>query len=123
MSGPRQMRRHGRKMQRYGLQPMVVINGGAPLPDLAIVLIARWIWRYRSELAPLGLATVTALAAWALHSTHPHSWPFILGGALAAAAGAVSYGHRVGLSTLAERWYAGVVILGNGAWLATATAV
>jgi hypothetical protein len=38
------------------MQPMMVINLGDPLPDLAAVIIARWAWRYGSELAPLGVA-------------------------------------------------------------------
>ena len=35
MTRPRRMRRHARKMRRYGLQPMVVINPRDPLPELA----------------------------------------------------------------------------------------
>jgi hypothetical protein len=56
MTGYRQMRRHARQARRAGMQPMMVINLGDPLPDLAAVIIARWAWRYRSELAPLGVA-------------------------------------------------------------------
>ena len=48
----RQMRRHARQARRADMQPMMVINSGDPFPDLAIVVIARWAWRYRSELAP-----------------------------------------------------------------------
>ena len=66
-------------MRRYGLQPMVVINSGDPLPDLVIVILGRWLWRYRSELGPLDLATATALAAWMLHATHRHWWPELAG--------------------------------------------
>ena len=47
---------HARKMRRYGMQPMVVMNAGDPLPDLVIVILARLLWRYRSELAPLTTA-------------------------------------------------------------------
>ena len=55
------MRRHARRMRRYGLQPMVVINSADPLPDLVIVALGRLLWRYRSELAPLMLAAGVAL--------------------------------------------------------------
>jgi hypothetical protein len=123
MSGPRQMRRHARKMRRYGLQPMVVINSGDPLPDLVIVLLARWLWRYRSELAPVYLAAVTIIAAWLLHATHPAWWAAILTATVAAAAVLMIFGRRLGLSTLAERWYAAAVTLAGGGWLAAATAV
>ncbi len=45
-------------------------------------------WRYRSELAPLAFAAMTALAAWLLHATHPHWWPALTAATVAAAAGA-----------------------------------
>ena len=77
MTNPRRMRRHARRMRRYGLQPMVVMNSGDPLPDLVVVMVARWLWRYRSELAPVTLAAITMVAAWILHSTHPHWWPVL----------------------------------------------
>src|ERR1035441_7557751 len=99
MTRPRQMRRHARRMRRYGMQPMVVINSGDPLPDLVIVTLARWAWRYRSELVPLPLATVTALAAWVLHATPPHWWPALTAATVAATAGAGTAGARPGLAT------------------------
>jgi FtsK/SpoIIIE family len=123
MNRPRQMRRHARKMRRYGLEPMVVINSGDPLPDLVIMLVARWLWRYRSELAPLYLATVTALTAWTLHAGHPHWWAGILATTVAGTPVLVIFGRRLGLSTLTERWYAAIVTIGDGGWLAAATAV
>src|ERR1039457_2380923 len=105
MTRPRQMRRHARRMRRYGMQPMVVINSGDPLPDLVIVTLARWAWRYRSELAPLTLATVTALAAWVLHATHPHCWPALTAATGAAPAGAGAAGAGLGPVPRAERGY------------------
>ncbi|MGI8446705.1 MAG: FtsK/SpoIIIE domain-containing protein [Streptosporangiaceae bacterium] len=110
-------------MRRYGLQPMVVINSGDPLPDLVIVTLARWLWRYRSELAPLTLATVTALAAWTLHATHPQWWPALAATTAAATLGGGLAGARFGLVTRAERAYAMAVIAATGGWLAAATAV
>ena len=70
-------------MRRHGMQPMVVINSGDPLPDLVIVTITRWLWRYRSELAPLNFAAAVLLTAWALHASYriggrrwpPRPWP------------------------------------------------
>ena len=41
MTRPRQMRRHARRMRRYGLQPMIVINSSDRLPELVIVALAR----------------------------------------------------------------------------------
>lgn len=37
-----QMRRHARRMRRYGLQPMIFLSPGDRLPDVAAMLIARW---------------------------------------------------------------------------------
>ncbi|HUY45384.1 MAG TPA: cell division protein FtsK [Streptosporangiaceae bacterium] len=122
MTNPRRMRRHARRMRRYGMQPMVVINSGDPLPDLVIVTLARWLWRYRSELAPLILATMTALAAWILHAAHPHWWLALAAVTVAAMAGAGMTGRRFGLVTVAERGYAMAVIAATGGWLAAATA-
>ena len=99
MTSPRRMRRHARRMRRYGLQPMVVINPGDPLPDLVIVILARWLWRYRSELAPLTVAAVTAVAAWILHATHPRWWPAVATVAVAVTAAAGIAGRRIGLVT------------------------
>ena len=43
MTGYRQMRRQARQARRVGMQPMMVINSGDPLPELAAVVIARWV--------------------------------------------------------------------------------
>ena len=51
----RRMRRQARLARRSGLQPMMVINSGEPFPETVGVVLARWAWRYRSELAPLGV--------------------------------------------------------------------
>jgi S-DNA-T family DNA segregation ATPase FtsK/SpoIIIE len=117
------MRSHARRMRRYGLQPMVVINSGDPLPDLVIVIVARWLWRYRSELAPFTVAALTALAAWTLHATHPRWWPALAVATAAAMLGAGSAGLRLGLATSAERGYAVAVIAVTGGWLSAATAI
>jgi len=61
-----QMRRQARRMRRYGFQPMMFVNGADGLPEIAAVVLARWAWRYRSELAPLTVAVALTLTAWAL---------------------------------------------------------
>src|SRR5580658_1950790 len=63
------MRRHARRLRRYGLEPIAIINPGDPLPEIAAVVIGRWLWRYRSELAPLLAALATFAAGWLLHRT------------------------------------------------------
>lgn len=114
------LRRHARKLRRDGLQPMTIINPGDPLPEVAAVVIGRWIWRYRSELAPIATASALWLAAWTTHRWYPSWWPLI--GCLAAAGSAVPllFGAHLGLVTRLERWYAAIVWAVSGAWLAIA---
>ena len=120
MSSYRQMRRHARQARRAGMQPLIVVNPGDPLPELAITVIARLGWRYRSELAPLSVAAALAGAGWWAHAALPAAAVPVLAAALAAAAVMVALGARFGLAPLAERAYAGTVILAGGAWLALA---
>jgi S-DNA-T family DNA segregation ATPase FtsK/SpoIIIE len=109
-------------MRRYGLQPIATIDPSEPMPDIAIVVIGRWVWRYRSELAPFGLALATAAAAWWLHGHDAHWWPVIASLAAASAPVLAVAGGRIGLANLAERIYASTVAASASAWLAAATA-
>lgn len=118
-----QMRRHARRMRRYGLQPMIVMSPGDRLPDLVVVVLARWAWRYRSELAPLTMAVADFATAWILDATRPHWWPYIVAATTAATAVAAVLGRRLGLLTLGERLYAAAVTATAGGWLAAATAI
>jgi FtsK/SpoIIIE family len=118
-----QMRRHARRMRRYGLQPMIVMSPGDRLPDLVVVVLARWAWRYRSELAPFTVAVADATAAWALHATRPHWWAYIAAATTAATAAAAMLGRKFGLLTIGERIYAAGVAGTAGGWLAAATAI
>jgi hypothetical protein len=123
VSGYRQVRRHARQARRAGIQPLIVVNSGDPLPELAIVVIARLVRRYRSELAPVAVAAALAGAgAWA-HVAFPVAAVPVLAAALAAAAAVVALGAKIGLRPVAERAYAGAVILTGGAWLALAAAL
>lgn len=53
-----QLRRQARRLRRDGFQPMMVFNQGDQLPETAVVAIARAVWRYRSELAPIASAAL-----------------------------------------------------------------
>jgi S-DNA-T family DNA segregation ATPase FtsK/SpoIIIE len=117
------MRRHARKMRRAGLQPMVFINSGDQLPDLAAVVIAHALWWYRSELAPATLALTAAFTALILHHTHPGWWLGILIASTAAASSLALAGQWIGLLLRAERLYASAVAMSTGAWLAAAVAL
>jgi S-DNA-T family DNA segregation ATPase FtsK/SpoIIIE len=116
------MRRHARRMRRYGLQPIIVINDGDQLPDLIVVLIGRWLWRYRSEFAPVYLALGTVLTAGVLHVSHPGTWPFLLVIATVTGSLFVGLGHRIGMRR-SERLYAATIAMAVGSWCAAATAL
>ena len=117
------MRRHARRVRRAGLQPMMVINAEpGQLPDPAAILLARWAWRYRSELAPIAIMAALAGAGWQAHRAVPAWWPLILTCSAAAGWLAATLGARLGLPTLAERIYAASAVVAAGGWLAAATA-
>ncbi|HUY48101.1 MAG TPA: hypothetical protein VMV92_20630 [Streptosporangiaceae bacterium] len=121
MTNPRQMRRHARRIRRSGLQPMMLITSNDQLPDTALVVIMRWVGRYRSELAPVVPAVAAVLTGWWLHARDPYSWPLIAGIATVAAWVLIAFGNRLGLPTRGERLYAAAVALAIGGWLAAAT--
>src|SRR5262249_2623179 len=101
-----QVRRNARKLSRYGIEPTVVIGNDLDLGPVAAVLIARWLYRYRSELAPVVVAAATSLAAWVLHRWHQHWWSIVAALAGVAVLGLAFVGQRIGLATRGERLYA-----------------
>ncbi|MBO2436920.1 cell division protein FtsK [Actinomadura nitritigenes] len=123
MSRARQMRRHAQKMRRNGLQPMVIIDRDDQFPDIAAVLLARALWRYRSELAPLYLVTALVVSSLVLHVARPHWWPYLLVLATMAAWVVAMFGDRFGLALRTERLYGAAVVMGAGGWLAAVTAL
>ena len=122
MSSYRRMRRHARQARRAGMQPMMILNPGDPLPDLAVVIIARWAWRYRSELAPLGVALLVAGFGSYARAALPSWWPLILAVPAIAAWALAAFGARLGLPTRLERFYVAVTVLACGTWDALAAA-
>jgi len=120
MTGYRQMRRRARQARRAGMQPMMVIDSGAPLPDLVVVVIARWAWRYRSELAPLGVACLVAGVGWYVHRALSPWWPLLLAAAGLAAWVLAAFGAKLGLPGRLERLYVAVTVAACGTWDALA---
>ena len=123
MTTYRRMRRQARLARRSGLQPMMMINTGDGFPETVGVLLARWAWRYRSELTPVAVAAGLVAAAWWLHATRPHWWLPIAVLAGVAAWAAALFGGRWRLPTLPERVYAAITIYVAGIWLSAATSV
>jgi FtsK/SpoIIIE family len=119
----RQMRRQARLARRSGLQPMMMINTGDGFPETVGVVLLRGAWRYRSELAPVGVVAALVAAAWWLHHTRPHWWfPVAVLAGVAAWAVAL-FGARWRLPTVPERVYAAVTIYAAGIWLSVAIAI
>jgi len=116
------MRRDARRIRRYGVQPMMFMSPGDRLPETAAITVARLAWRYRSELAPIGLALVLTVSGWALHAERPHWWPVIAAITISASAIVGAFGKHAGLTTKPERAYAAITTTAAGAWLAAATA-
>ncbi|WP_300614411.1 hypothetical protein [Trebonia sp.] len=108
---------------------MIVVNSGSGLPESATMAVARTIWRYRSELAPIAVAAVTAIAAAILHRAHHGTWPWLTGATLAlttALAIPLPEWARKAWAILdrpAERVYAIALIATTGGWLTAATAI
>jgi S-DNA-T family DNA segregation ATPase FtsK/SpoIIIE len=117
---PRQMRRHARRMRRYGLQPMVFINHDDQIPEIAATLIARVLWRYRSELAPFIVAVLLAGTGMWLRSAHRGWWPAVLAATVVMAVLILTLGHRW-LDRAEERLYAATAITAAGTWLTATT--
>jgi hypothetical protein len=123
MTSYRQMRRQARQARRAGMQPMMVINSGDPFPELVIAVIARWAWRYRSELAPLAVAVLVAGVGWYAHAVRPTWWPLILAGSGVAAWAVAAFGGKLGIPARLERLYVAATVLACGAWDTLAAAI
>jgi S-DNA-T family DNA segregation ATPase FtsK/SpoIIIE len=102
---------------------MMILNSGEPFPETAGAVMLRWAWRYRSELAPAGVAAGITAAAWWLHATRPHWWALVAALAGVAVWAVAVFGGKWGFPTPLERAYAATTILVVGEWLSVATAL
>jgi S-DNA-T family DNA segregation ATPase FtsK/SpoIIIE len=108
---------------------MIVLNSGDQIPETAATQMARTIWRYRSELAPIAIAILVVIAASAIHHAHRHAWPYAALTALAATTALTvptpSWMRKAWaiLDRPAERAYAAVITFSAGGWLAAAIAI
>ncbi|MEO3889108.1 cell division protein FtsK [Nonomuraea sp. B5E05] len=117
-----ELRRNARRMRRYGVQPIAMIDD-LDLAPLAVAGIARLAWRYRSELAPLTIGVSVLAASMVLRRWFPDWWPTVII-ATALVAGALAlWGRWVNLTRPVERAYAAVTTAFAGTWLTLATSL
>jgi FtsK/SpoIIIE family len=121
MTSYRRMRRQARQIRRGGMQPMMFISADSnQFPTPVGVLLAQFMWRYRSELAPVAVAALLVCAGWWAHVRSLHDWLYILAGASLTAGLIIPFGKALRLAPIAERVYAAVVIFAAGVWVAAA---
>lgn len=121
MASYHQWRRQARQIRRGGMQPTMFIKAPDRFPAPAGILLARWAWRYRSELAPVWTVAALFGAAWWAHLKFLRWWEFILCSFAVAAWLVFALGTRAGLAVLTERIYAATVTFAAGIWLTFAT--
>jgi S-DNA-T family DNA segregation ATPase FtsK/SpoIIIE len=91
-------------------------------PGQTLEALARWTFRYRSELAPLAIAATLGITAIYLHARRPSLWPAIAALTTALAVFLWRFSGRW-LDRPAERSYAASVAALAGTWLTTAVAI
>lgn len=119
MSRRSRARRFSRRRQRDAV-PLLYVPDDR-YPGQTIEALARFAYRYRSELAPPAISTALGLTALYLHARQPRVWPVIAVLTAVLALVLWRFSSRW-LDRPAERSYAGSVAALAGAWLSTATA-
>jgi S-DNA-T family DNA segregation ATPase FtsK/SpoIIIE len=89
-------------------------------PGETLAAFGRWLYRYRSELAPVTTAALLGATAAILHPRHSGSWPAALATTMILAA--VIAGGKRWLDRAIERLYGAAVTVGGGVWLAAGIA-
>ncbi|WP_244894127.1 helix-turn-helix domain-containing protein [Planobispora rosea] len=102
---------------------MLIMGDDVAFDSIALVVFFRLIWRYRSELAPVGLALSAETTAVALHILRPTWWLCIAVTTALATVTVAVFGRHLGLVRGIERAYAAYLVALIGGWLATATTI
>jgi S-DNA-T family DNA segregation ATPase FtsK/SpoIIIE len=114
-------RRHARRLHRRDQRPTpLMLVTDDRYAGQTLEALARALYRYRSELAPVGAALGLAVAGLYLHARQPHAWPYVA--AVAVVTAVLLHRARRWLDRPAERAYAAAVTALAGAWLTVATA-
>jgi DNA segregation ATPase FtsK/SpoIIIE, S-DNA-T family len=118
----RRTRRARRRLRRGDAhrEPLLLLADDR-YPGESLAALARYVYRYRSELTPPALASALALTGTVLHSHFPHTAPFITVLTAAVAAGLSRPEIAPDLRRI-ERGYTITVTIAAGLWLTFATA-
>jgi S-DNA-T family DNA segregation ATPase FtsK/SpoIIIE len=99
---------------------MALITEDLEFAPLVIASIARAVWRYRSELAPLAIASAAMVAGLVLRRWFPEWWPTVIIATVLVAGAVAIWGRWVNLPRPIERGYAAVTTAFAGTWLTLA---
>ncbi|PRX98170.1 FtsK/SpoIIIE domain-containing protein [Allonocardiopsis opalescens] len=113
------MKRRRRWGRRRDAEPLLIMTDDG-YPGEVLVLVGRWLFRYRSELGPVALAAALFVAGWGLHGSYRAWWPAVAVASVLTAAGILASG-RAWLDRAEERGYAAAVTASAGGWLTAAT--
>jgi hypothetical protein len=116
-----QLRRTARRIRRHGINPTMRITTGNELGPPFAQIAVWWLWRYRSELAPVWITITSVIAAAALHAGHRGWWPVIAALTAATVLALATLGRHIGLTGRLEHAYAAAVAALTGGWITTAT--
>src|SRR5580693_3180110 len=109
MVNQRSSRQQIRRLRRHGVQPMTIVSPADALPRAAAVVLGQYLWRYRSELYPVGITILAGATAWMLHARSPYAWPAVACLAAVAPVAVILAGRKLGLTATGERFYGAAV--------------
>jgi S-DNA-T family DNA segregation ATPase FtsK/SpoIIIE len=112
-------RRPRRRWGRQEPMPLYVVTDDRHASE-AIAALGKWLYRYRSELAPFTTALLLAATAVVLHPHHSGSWPVAI--AVAMILATLIAGGKRWLKRTIERVYGAAVTAAGGVWLAAGIA-
>ncbi|MBB5078862.1 S-DNA-T family DNA segregation ATPase FtsK/SpoIIIE [Nonomuraea endophytica] len=111
------MRRTARRMRRAGVNPVMYVDDDIDFGGIAFSAIVHFLWRYRSELAPIWVMVSCEALALALHLQYPDSWTRVPVVSAVLTLAILLGGRWLGLRLALERAYGALISVSVGVWL------